>query len=209
MTLAAARRRSLLVRVLRFIFILIAIAIIGTVIAYIIASTNQPVPVLPQAQETSVNEDEMVIVSPKFTGFDDSSRPYEVNADTATRQTNGADVTDLVNPSLNTDPNNNSGANITAKRGQYDATGRILTLDENVTLKTSAGFEYTTPNATILIGEDQISGNEGVEGVGQMGAIKADEFEIIDGGERIVFTGRVSTRINVGEQKTKNKKEDE
>jgi len=209
MTLDAARRRSLLVKVLRFTFVLMMVLIVSVVVAYIIASSNRPVPVMPVMPVQIANENEMVIQKPVFTGLDDSKNPFSLSADTALQQTDGSGITDLVNPELNTSPEKNGGANVTARSGKYDDTGRVLELTDDVTLTTDSGFEYTTPSATIELGSDEISGNQGVQGIGPLGEIKSDEFKIVDGGERVYFTGRVVTRINIGRDKKDKKKEDE
>jgi lipopolysaccharide export system protein LptC len=209
MTLNAARRRSLLVKTLRFTFVSMTVLIVSIVAFYIIASSNRPAPVIPIMPVQVANEDERVIRNPVFTGRDDSKNPFSLSADTALQQTDGSGITDLVNPELNTSPEKNNGANVTARHGKYDDTGRILELTDEVTLTTETGFEYTTPSATIELNSDIISGNNGVQGEGPLGNIKSDEFKVVEGGERIYFTGRVVTRINIGTNKKDKKEEDE
>ncbi|MBL4617485.1 MAG: LPS export ABC transporter periplasmic protein LptC [Robiginitomaculum sp.] len=209
MTLNAARRRSLLVKILRFTFVLMAVLIVSVVAAYIVVGSNRPVPVVSLMPVQVANENEMVIQKPVFTGRDDSKNPFSLSADTALQQTDGSGITNLVNPELNTSPEKNGGANVTARHGQYDDTGRVLELTDEVTLTTDSGFEYTTPNATIDLSSDIISGDNGVQGEGPLGNIKSDEFKIVEGGERVYFTGRVVTRINIGTDKKDKKKEDE
>lgn len=208
MTLDAARRRSFLVKILRFLFVSMAVLIVGVVVSYIVANSNNPAPDIPIFPVQVVSEDEMLIRNPVFTGRDDSQSPFSLSADTALQQTGGSGITDLVNPELNTSPEKSGGANVTARHGKYDDTGRVLELTEEVTLTTDSGFEYTTPSATIQLSSDEISGNKGVQGEGPLGSIKSDEFKVVEGGERVYFTGRVVTRINVGTNK-KDKKEDD
>ncbi|PHR62348.1 MAG: hypothetical protein COA47_04585 [Robiginitomaculum sp.] len=197
MTLAAARRRSILVKWLRAGFSLSALSIIGVVMVYILISANQPAPVLPPPPVQVVVEDEVRMIQPRFTGHDDTGRPYVVVADSAVNrgESESEGVTDLVAPKLDTDPTRDDNATVSADRGVYDATNKVLDLYDKVQLGTNSGYVYETDHARFLIGEDRIVGDEAVSGVGPMGSIEADSYEIIKGGERVVFRGRVRTRI--------------
>lgn len=209
MTLHAARRRSLLVKFLRFIFIFAAMAIVGIVTMYIVISTMQPEPVAPPTPVAvpAMQQGEQQMENAVFTGHDGSRRPYEVRAETAARLPEGAaEVTKLVNPVMVTDPTKEDSSEVKAQNGLYDATNQTLDLSGNVQLGTTNGYTYTTEKATIMIGEDKIVGDKPVTGIGPMGSINAQSYEIENGGEVLKFKGRVKTRISFGNDK-KDKKE--
>ncbi len=201
MTLDAARRRSGVVKLLRLTFILAAVLIVGVVIAYIIVSAQKPAPI-PEPEPIVTQEpteNEVVITKPRFTGTDDAGRPYVVIAETAARRPGSEDVTDLVGPQLDTDPDRDDNSRVTAQRGVYDAKNRILDLFEQVELGTPNGYIYATNHAKFLIGEDRIIGDEPVSGEGPMGKIAADSYEIANGGKIVYFRGNVKTRIHDAE----------
>ena len=208
LTLSAARRRSAIVKVLRIIFILMAAAIIAVVIAYIVASSNQPTPEPQPAPVQQAKEDETRIIKPKFTGHDDTGRAYVVVADSAVRRTDVDDTTDLISPQLdfNTNLEQTNVPKVSAERGVYDASNKILDLYEQVQLGAPNGYVYETNHARILIAEDRIIGDQQVKGQGPLGSIRADSYEIANGGDRLYFRGRVQTRIST---KKETKGEDE
>ncbi|VAV95827.1 hypothetical protein MNBD_ALPHA06-994 [hydrothermal vent metagenome] len=211
MTLHAARRRSILVKLLRFIFISAALAIVGIVAMYIVINARQPEPVIVSTPVISpeIKQGEQQMNDALFTGHDGSRRPYEVRAETAVRLPEGAaEVTKLVNPTMVTDPTKADSSKVKAEQGTYDATNQTLNLSGNVRLGTNNGYTYTTEQADIIIGEDRIVGNKPVTGIGPMGTINAQSYEIENGGEVLKFKGRVKTRISFGKDKEEKKNEE-
>jgi len=201
LTLVAARRRSVLVRVLRVLFILSALGIIGIVAAYIITNTAKPAPVAPVVQTQETDPSKMLIVNPVYTGRDEDNGGYVVKAATAKTLSEEEKITELVRPELG----RGEDPNVTAARGVYDDQNKTLELYDDVQLQTPSGFVFDTSSAKIDIKKDRIYGDETVEGSGPLGDITADGYEVLNGGERILFNGRVTTTIPM----TKKKKEDD
>ena len=191
-TLESARRRSVVIRLLRLAFLALAIAIIAVVALYIVlhALRKETPPPPPPA----VEGEELRMINPRFSGRDKAGRPYVVIADTATRRQDDPEVTDLVNPRLDTAPGPNS-SHVTASRGIYDANRKKLDLYDNVRLVTPNGNTYKTTHTRLFIDDDFIEGDQPVTGTGPLGAISADRFQIINGGEKVVFSGHVVTHI--------------
>jgi lipopolysaccharide export system protein LptC len=204
MTLNAARRRSGVVKMLRITFILLAILIVGIVIAYIINSARQvePEPIVPvvtpgETDPIAGNEadDDVVMINPTFTGHDDAGRPYVVIANSAVRSQDGEDITNLVFPQLDMNPDQEDGSKVKAEEGIYDAKNRVLDLHQKVHLDSPNGYTYDSSHARFLIAEDRIIGDEPVSGDGPMGTIRANSFEIANGGGNVYFRGNVKTKI--------------
>lgn len=211
MTLDAARRRSSMVKILRWGFIVLAVLIVGIVTAYIIISAKPPTPVQPvqPAQPAATDPanpatnpdkpDDLTIENPVYQGTDKTGHPYVVKADLATRHTNAdgtpSDITDLVNPRLFGDPNDKGQSRVTAEKGVYDSKNKTLDLQGDVKLMTPNGYVYTTDHAQALIEDDRIWGTTKVVGEGPDGAISADGFEITNNGKTIRFKGKVKTRF--------------
>ncbi len=191
MTLDAARKRSANIKRLRLSFLLLAAVIVAVVLLYIVLNIlRQDAPPPPLADASG----EVRMINPRFSGRDNAGRPYVVIADTATRRIDEPETTDMVNPRLDTAPGADS-SQVTARRGVYQAGLKILNLYDHVVLTTPNGYEYQTEHARFFIGIDSIEGDEPVSGTGPMGSVRADGYEIINGGEKVTFSGNVVTHI--------------
>ncbi|PHS26926.1 MAG: LPS export ABC transporter periplasmic protein LptC [Robiginitomaculum sp.] len=192
MTLEAARKRRTVIRILRLSFLVLSAVIIAVVALYILINAlrkEAPAPPPPENVDGEVR-----MINPRFTGRDSAGRPYVVIADTATRRRDEPDTTDLVNPRLDTAPGADS-SQVTAKGGVYRANKKTLTLFDSVHFTTPNGYEYVTEHAKFYIDTDHIVGDKPVSGTGPMGSVRADAYEIINGGEKVIFSGKVVTKI--------------
>ena len=191
-TLESARRRSMIIRLLRLSFLALAAAIAAVVAGYIVMHALRKEE--PPAPPPVVEGEEVRMINPRFSGRDKAGRPYVVIADTATRRENDPEVTDLVNPRLDTAPDPDS-SHVSASRGVYDANRKILDLYDDVRLETPNGNIYRTTHTRLFIDSDFIEGDQPVTGAGPLGTIRADRFQVLNGGEKVVFTGHVFTHI--------------
>ncbi len=193
MTLDAARKRSTIIRLLRLSFLILSVVIVAVVMAYIgINALRKDAP--PSPPPLADADGEVRMINPRFSGRDNAGRPYVVIADTATRRRDEPETTDLINPRLDTEPGVDS-SQVTARRGVYQANLKILNLYDHVVLTTPNGYEYETEHARFFIGTDSIEGDEPVSGTGPMGSVRSDSYKIINGGEKVIFSGNVITHI--------------
>ena len=79
---------------------------------------------------------------------------------------------------------------ISSENGFFDIKKNILEMTENVRLKRSDGFEFTTLSAYIDCKNIMIKGNEKVTGHGPQGRIQADGFYTAEKGNRLFFIGQ-------------------
>ncbi len=203
MTLEAARKRSAVIKLLRLSFLVFAAAIILVIAVYIAINVLRKQP--PPAVAPVAVDGEVRMINPRFSGRDSAGRPYVVIADTATRRPDEPETTDLVNPRLDTAPGADS-SQVKAKRGVYQADRKILSLFEDVVFNTPNGYEYKTQHARFFIDSDTIVGDKPVDGTGPMGSVRADSYEVIKGGERVMFTGNVITHIKSRSDATSDEK---
>jgi lipopolysaccharide export system protein LptC len=187
LTLAQARRRSERVRYLRYGLVGAAAVSIGLFLGFVFRSA-----VSQDARPPAVRDDEAVtMINPRFTGRDSEGQVFTITADAAQRRRSENGVVDLVNPVMR-DAN---GAELKAPTGFYDREKGVLELYEDVNIRDSAGYAFSTKGARLILGEDRVEGLSPLQGKGPLGDIEADSYEILDGGNRIVFTGNVRTVI--------------
>jgi lipopolysaccharide export system protein LptC len=187
MTLAQARRRSERVRYLRYAFVGAAAVSIGLFIGFVFRSALTQEAGLPTVRD----EEAVTMINPRFTGRDSTGQVFTITADAAQRRRAEGGVVDLVNPVMR-DAN---GAELKAPTGYYDRDKGVLELYEAVNIKDSAGYSFISRGARLILGEDRVEGLSPLEGKGPLGDIRADSYEILDGGNRIVFEGNVQTVI--------------
>lgn len=193
-TLDDARRRTAFVRALRFALIGLAVAL-GLLIFLQLLVNNSNAE--PETVET-VGENARMI-NPRFTGRDEAGAPFTVTADTAIRRRGEAiNLTELENPRIDfemLEAIDQSADGVLAETGLYDSEARTLDLDTDVRFRTRSGYLFRSEDARIYLGEDRVVGRSPVDGIGPMGRIRADSYEVLDGGDHVVFTGNVVARI--------------
>ncbi|MBY9066237.1 LPS export ABC transporter periplasmic protein LptC [Hyphomonas sp. WL0036] len=187
LTLAQARRRSERVRYLRYGFVAAAAAAIGLFTGYIVRSA-----ISQEAAPPPVDDSQAVtMINPRFTGRDAAGEIFTITAEAAQRRRARDGAVDLVSPVLR----DSKGTEVKAPSGYYDRNTGILELYEDVRISDAAGYMFNSQGARLHVSEDRVEGLSPLEGRGPLGDIKADSYEILDGGDRIVFKGNVQTVI--------------
>lgn len=187
LTLAQARLRSERLRYLRYALVGAAAVSIGLFLGFVFRSAFTQ-----DSRPPAVRDDEAVtMINPRFTGRDTDGQVFTITADAAQRRRSQGGVVDLVNPVMR----DGNGAELKAPTGYYDRERGVLELYEDVNIRDSAGYAFNTKGARLVLGEDRVEGLSPLEGKGPLGDIRADSYEILDGGNRIVFEGNVRTVI--------------
>lgn len=187
LTLAQARRRSERVRYLRYGFVGAAAVAIGLFMGYIVRSA-----ITQDSRPPLVDDSQAVtMINPRFTGRDAVGEIFTITADAAQRRRARDGAVDLVAPVLR----DSKGTEVKAPSGYYDRDTGILELYEDVRISDAAGYMFNSQGARLHISEDRVEGLSPLQGRGPLGDIKADSYEILDGGDRIVFKGNVQTVI--------------
>lgn len=187
LTLGQARRRSDLVRFLRMLFTSGAAISAGILIGSLAYSVIQHGNHEPFDRKANI----VTMLNPRFTGRDAAGIPYVITADSAKRNESNAQLVELVNPMLD----NGTTGTVRAPRGVFDQQSQQLELFEEVILTDSGGNRFETTHARLFVQENRVEGLEPLVGAGPIGRIKADTYEITEGGARIVFKGNVWTEL--------------
>ncbi len=185
-TLREARRRTALVHIVRLLFtigaVLAAGLLIGPAVQHAISS-GAPRYTAPALAVTMIN--------PRFEDRDANGKPYVITADTARRRREDVTVIDLVNPKLE----DSLATSVRAREGVFHRNDQILDLVGDVVMVDAAGYTFTADTARIYVRENRVEGQSPLYGVGPVGEVRADGYEVLDDGDRIVLTGNVWTRF--------------
>jgi lipopolysaccharide export system protein LptC len=187
LTLAQARRRSQRVKYLRYVLVGAAAVSIGLFLGYIVRSAITQESRPPPVDDTQA----VTMINPRFTGRDAAGEIFTITAEAAKRRRARDGAVDLVGPVLR----DAKGTEVQAPSGFYDRDTGILELYEDVRISDAAGYMFNSQGARLHVAEDRVEGLSPLEGRGPLGDIRADSYEILDGGDRIVFKGNVQTVI--------------
>ena len=185
-SLREARRRTATVHIIRVLFTFGAMVaaglLLGTIINHALAGGDRAL------QSASTN---VTILNPRFEGRDSGDQPYVITADTARRRPENVSVVDLTNPRL-TDELDNT---VVAKDGVYDRESQELELVGGVVMRDPSGYTFSTERSKVYVRENRIVGETELRGVGPIGEIRGDAYEITDNGRRLLLTGNIWSRF--------------
>ena len=178
------------VRTLRMILptvaIGVAVAIVGQgVIRAMAAKDAPPVANAPLRME-----------NPRFTGTLKDGRAFLITASSATRDLANADQVFLKNPQLTRGYGTDKPTHVVSKDGAYQEEKGSLLLTGDVKIDNGQGYQFASQKALIDTRTGDLVGGAAVEGAGpNNGAIRADSYAVSDKGDRVIFKGRVRTRL--------------
>ena len=174
-----------------------ALFIVSTVIVYsTLPSDDRPI-ALNIDEIKEVGED-LQMTQPKLTFTDKKERDYLVVADTAIQSPGNQDVWDLKDIDADLTPQGGGWIKLTSTSGILNSANEILDLMGVVDVTSHDGYEFHAVTAKVDFGDGTVVSEDPVKGNGPGGAISADSFSMVDGGNRITFTGDVQLRVLPG-----------
>jgi len=184
------------VRVLRLALPLLALVLIGIVIARLMSDPQKPTLTtadLPQDEKTMAGRIEMVAA--KYQGMDGAGRAYTIAADTASRDTQNANAVLLQNPAADLVMPNGDKIAVRADRGRYDTVTADIRLQDNVVLTHDDGYEMHLHDIEGNVKTRTAMTGEAVFLQGPAGKLAAAGMDIRDGGDMIVFQGPIALTL--------------
>ena len=130
--------------------------------------------------------------NPRFTGRNAAGQPYVITADEAQRNGANPSLIELINPALD----DGLSGTVHAPRGMFDQDAQYLELFEEVVMTDATGNRFVTTHARMYVQENRIVGLQPLDGNGPLGRIRADSYEIRNGGDVVIFRGNVWTEID-------------
>ncbi len=134
--------------------------------------------------------------APKLSGYTRDQRWYEVTAKAAGQDITKPDLIELREIRAKIEAQDKSTIDLSAKSGVFNRKASVLTLTQNVVVKTSTGSEMHLDEATIDTGSGEIISNKPVAVFTDQGTLNADRLEVYNSGEVIHFIGGVVMNLN-------------
>ena len=201
---ATADQHSRFVELMKTSLPIVAVGIIVmAVVSGVMVSNREGISIVFPSLPTVEND--LHMLSPKFSGFDSENRPYMVNALTAIQDRDDPNLIRLttidghvvVSTPENPTPDSITELELKANGGLLRSDEQTMELEGNVTLNSNNDYEFITQWAFIEFETNRIHGKKPIAGTGPRGDIQADEFEVTDDGARLLFKGNVQTTIKM------------
>jgi len=140
---------------------------------------------------------------PRLTGFTADSRVYEFSADTAAQDITKPDFMELRKLHAKMEMEDKSTVDMSAASGVYDVKTEILTLNDNIELISSTGYEGRLSEAVIDVRQGNVVSDKPVWVKLLNGFLNAQRLEVIDKGTVVRFGGGVAMTLRTDNQPAK------
>jgi lipopolysaccharide export system protein LptC len=151
---------------------------------------------------TTIESNAIVMDRPVLTGYDSDNRKYRVSADRAVQNLASPDQVRLEGIRAEVTVEGRGGAVVTAKGGDYNNTRGSLALYGGLALDSDDGVRVRMKNADIDFAGGALVTKNPVTIIYQDSETSADSMTAAEGGNIIVLSGRVQTRLMPPKRKT-------
>lgn len=193
----AAVRHSRRVRLLRRAIPVGAVLAVGAILFFAFFEPFKSLPGNVSVGAITLNGTKVTMELPKLTGFKKDMRPYEVNARWAAQDVKKPNIIELKEITARIALQDRSYANVEALNGVYDSGADKLDLKDDVRVRTDAGYDVRMKSAQIEFKAGNVTSTDPVSVKFTGGTIEAAGLNMVDNGQRIVFNGRVRTKMKV------------
>jgi lipopolysaccharide export system protein LptC len=197
-----AMRHSWRVRVLRVCILLVIPAVLGAVTMQNYLPSIEGLRLPAEIGNMVIKGTKITMQQPRLTGFTPDSRAYEFTANSAAQDITKPDLVDLQQIRAKVEMADKSIVHLWADTGLYDMKADMLTLDDNIHLVSSTGYEARLSHAVVDMGKGTVVSQYPVWVKLLDGELNAKELEIADKGDVLRFND-VTMILQSGNQDTK------
>jgi lipopolysaccharide export system protein LptC len=139
-----------------------------------------------------VSGTKITMQAPRLSGYTRDSRPYEVTAQAAAQDITKPDTIELQGIHGSGELQDRSTLELSAQTGTYNTKSEMLTLQQDIVLKSSTGLQAFLSEAAIDAHAGNVVSDKPVEVKMPQGTINANHLEVSDSGSLISFLGGVT-----------------
>jgi lipopolysaccharide export system protein LptC len=193
-----AARHSRRVRFLRIAVPLVIVLTLGTTW---LVSWLDPLKVLVRlptdAGRLVISGTKITMEAPKLSGYTKDRRWYELTASAAAQDITKPDLVELHDVRAKVESEDKSSTMfLAAKDGTFSRKAGILTLNNDISLRSSSGYEMKLNEAVVDTATGEVISNKPVEVITQQATLNADRLEVIRSGEVVRFVGNVVMNLS-------------
>ena len=135
---------------------------------------------------------------PKISGVQTDGRPFEIKARSGTQDVNVPDIIELLGIDSKIGAADASTTWVSAGRGIYDSLHDKMTLEGDIRIKSSTGYDIWLRTARIDFNTGGLVSEEPVKVILDGGTIAAKQLDVSDNGHKVSFGGEVTSMIETG-----------
>jgi lipopolysaccharide export system protein LptC len=185
----------------RFLRIALPVVIVLTVGTTWLVSWLDPLKVLVRlpldAGKLVISGTKITMEAPKLSGYTKDRRWYELTASAAAQDITKPDLIELHDVRAKVEAEDKSSTMfLAAKDGLFNRKAGILTLNNDISLKSSSGYEMKLNEAVVDTATGEVVSNKPVEVITQQATLNADRLEVIRSGEVVRFVGNVVMNLS-------------
>ena len=202
-TYRAARRHSRYVRLLR---LGVPAGILAMLFMVVAANYMPPIGGLRLPGELGklvIKGTKITMQQPRLTGFTNDSRAYEFTANAAAQDITKPDLVELHAPHAKIQMQDKSTVTMSAVSGVYNMKSEMLTLNDDIDLVSSIGYEGRLSEASIDVRKGSVVSEKPVSVKLLNGFLNAQRLEVVDNGTMVRFGGGVAMTILPDKSPTK------
>lgn len=190
--------RSRFVATMKYVLPGLAMLLLVVVVAWPEFSSDDARFNIPQAVGP-IGTSRPQVLNARVLGVDSRRRPFQITADTSALKKDGErEFYQLEQPKADIVLEDGTWVALTASDGEYEEVTKSLYLKGNVNVFHDAGHEFRTPTARFNLDDRSAAGSDPVEGQGPLGTLHSEGFRILDGGDRVIFTGKARMEVYRG-----------
>jgi lipopolysaccharide transport protein LptA/LPS export ABC transporter protein LptC len=200
----AARRHSTMVRVLRLLLPVTAVALLGSYGLFMqrslsISFGQQKLKV----DAVSISTQALVAHNPRYEGFDKQGGKFVVHAKTAEQDLKQTGPVRLNEIDGKLTDANNVVTDLTARRGTFDTNTQVLELHERIDVASQNGMAAQLTQATVYAKEGRIESSQQVIVKLPSGVVRGNRLTIEQKKRIVLFSNGVSARLKPEPRKPK------
>jgi lipopolysaccharide export system protein LptC len=192
----AAHRHSVWVRLFRRVAIsgsLVAISLISA------AALLNPATRLPgdiSVGRAALEGTKITLDFPKISGVQTNGRPFEIKARSGIQDVKAPDIIELLGIDSKIGAADASTTWVSAARGIYDSVHDKMSLEGDIRIKSSSGYDIWLRTARIDFTTGGLVSEEPVKVILDGGTIDANQLDVSDNGHKVSFGGEVTSMID-------------
>jgi lipopolysaccharide transport protein LptA len=191
---ASARRHSILVRAMRYMLPMLALAMLG-----VYGTTTWRIATLRSAgvqlEDIRVSSDNLLMAAPKYSGTGKDGSRHAVRARSAETDLLTRNRVKLVAIEGEIIQLSGTRIDLTAAHGTFEQETGVLELHEQIDVRSTDGMTAKLTSATVFTKENRIVSNEPVTAEMPSGSLRARTMELKTKQRQATFTGDVAVRM--------------
>lgn len=143
----------------------------------------------------NTDQEEQIVIEPKFIGLDKNKKPFTIRAEKAKKTKSNENLYRLEMPSGEIKDNSGNTIFLKSLKGEFNQNSQEIFLFKNVELTREDGLLFETEEAMIDLKTNDIFGKKNVSGKNKEGKIFSSGFSITEEGNKILFKGKTNLLI--------------